>query len=113
MRDDILDRLMAQLHSRVKMLPEGSYTTQLVRGGIPKIGAKIEEETHEVIEAAGEAGEPGREHTIREACDVIFHLWVLLATREISVEDLRFELERREGVSGLQEKAQRTQGNQP
>lgn len=109
--DDVLDRLMAQLHERATQLPEGSYTTQLVRGGIPKIAAKILEEAHEVVEAAGEPGTEGRDHTIREACDVIFHLWVLLATRGISVDDLRTELIRREGVSGLKEKASRNQNH--
>jgi phosphoribosyl-ATP pyrophosphohydrolase len=110
--DDILDRLMAQLHQRAMELPEGSYTTQLIRGGIPKIAKKIQEETAEVIEAAAEPGTPGRDHTVREACDVLFHLWVLLATRGIHVDDLRRELARREGVSGLQEKANRQPPNQ-
>jgi phosphoribosyl-ATP pyrophosphohydrolase len=110
MRDDILDRLMTQLAERASMLPEGSYTTQLIRGGIPKIGSKILEEAGEVIEAAAEPGDEGRHHTVKEACDVIFHLWVLLASRGITVEELRGELERREGVSGLQEKASRVQG---
>ncbi|MFO0012297.1 MAG: phosphoribosyl-ATP diphosphatase [Planctomycetota bacterium] len=109
---DIFDRLMAQLHQRATELPEGSYTTQLIRGGIPKIAGKIQEETAEVIEAASEPGASGRDHTVREACDVLFHLWVLLAVRGIDVNDLRRELQRREGVSGLQEKANRTQSNE-
>ena len=107
MEDDIFDRLMIELHQRVAQLPEGSYTTKLLQGGIPKIGSKILEEAHEVIEAAGEAGPAGQEHTVREACDVLFHLWVLLASRGISVDSLRHELERREGVSGLEEKRSR------
>ncbi|MEI8213039.1 MAG: phosphoribosyl-ATP diphosphatase [Planctomycetota bacterium] len=110
MHNDILDRLMAQLHERAKDLPEGSYATKLLRGGIPKMGEKIMEEAAEVVEAASESGDEGRTHTVREACDVLFHLWVLLASRGINVDDLRHELERREGVSGLQEKANRTSG---
>ena len=109
MSDDIFDRLMAELHHRVSALPEGSYTTKLLQGGLPKIGRKILEESNEVIEAAGEPGEAGVQHTVREACDVIFHLWVLLASRGISVDSLRRELERREGVSGLEEKRRRGQ----
>ncbi len=109
MADDIFDRLMAELHHRVSVLPEGSYTTKLLQGGLPKIGSKILEESHEVIEAAGESGEAGVQHTVREACDVLFHLWVLLASRGISVDSLRRELERREGVSGLEEKRRRGQ----
>lgn len=107
MADDILDRLMSQLHQRVSDLPEGSYTTKLVRGGIPKIAEKILEEAHEVIEAAGEPDEAGKLHTIRESADVLYHLWVLLATRGITVDDIRNELLRREGVSGLEEKRNR------
>lgn len=107
MADDILDRLMSQLHQRVSDLPEGSYTTKLVRGGIPKIAEKILEEAHEVIEAACEPEEAGKLHTIRESADVLYHLWVLLATRGITVDDIRNELLRREGVSGLEEKRNR------
>jgi len=109
MSDDILDRLMTELQRRVVELPVGSYTTKLLQGGLPKIGSKILEEANEVIEAAGELGDAGREHTIREAGDVIYHLWVLLASRGIEVDDLRRELERREGVSGMEEKRQRGQ----
>ncbi len=109
MSDDILDRLMQQLHTRVQELPEGSYTTKLIRGGIPKIAEKILEEAHEVIEAAGESGEDGAQHTVREAADVIYHLWVLLATRGISVDAIRNELARREGTSGLEEKRRRSE----
>ena len=111
MSDDILDRLMKELHHRAAELPEGSYTTKLIRGGIPKMGSKILEEAEEVIEAAGEPGDTGIEHTVREACDVLFHLWVLLASRGIHVDALRRELERREGVSGLEEKRRRGQGS--
>jgi phosphoribosyl-ATP pyrophosphohydrolase len=109
MAEDIFDRLMQELHRRVAELPEGSYTTKLLQGGVPKIGSKILEEANEVIEAAAEAGDAGREHTIREAGDVIYHLWVLLASRGIGVDALRRELERREGVSGLEEKRRRGQ----
>lgn len=111
MSEDIFERLMSELHQRASELPEGSYTTKLIQGGLPKIGSKILEEANEVIEAAGEPGLAGVDHTVREACDVIYHLWVLLATRGISVDALRIELERREGVSGLEEKRRRGQEN--
>lgn len=109
MLDDVLDRLMAELHRRAAEMPSGSYTTKLLQGGIPAIGKKIREEAEEVIEAAGEPDEAGLHHTVREAADVIYHLWVLLASRGITVNDIRKELERREGVSGLDEKRQRGQ----
>ena len=65
------------------------------------------EEVFEVIEAAREEGQAGREHVVREACDVVYHLWVVLSTQQITVDELRAELERREGVSGLVEKQNR------
>jgi len=107
MSTDVLDRLMAQLHQRAEELPEGSYTTKLIRGGLAKMGGKVVEEVIEVVEAAREQGVSGQEHLVREACDVIYHLWVVLATRQITVDELRAELERREGVSGIVEKQNR------
>jgi phosphoribosyl-ATP pyrophosphohydrolase len=107
MPDDVLDRLMLQLQQRCEKLPEGSYTTQLVRGGLEKMGGKILEEAAEVVEAAGEPGEAGEQHLVYEACDLLFHLWVLLASRGIGLEALRRELGRREGTSGIVEKQRR------
>jgi phosphoribosyl-ATP pyrophosphohydrolase len=84
-----------------------SYTARLLAQGIEKIGAKVIEEAGEVVEAAGEPGAEGREHTIREAGDVIYHLLVLLADREIKLSDVESELARRFNMSGLEEKASR------
>ncbi|MCU0713759.1 MAG: phosphoribosyl-ATP diphosphatase [Pirellula sp.] len=109
MTNDVLDRLLGQLQERATTLPEGSYTTKLLRGGIPKIAEKILEEANEVIEAAGEPGAEGAAHTVREAADVIYHLWVLLAFRGVTLDQVRAELERREGTSGLEEKRRRTE----
>jgi phosphoribosyl-ATP pyrophosphohydrolase len=109
MTDDVFERLMDQLHQRAVSLPEASYTTKLLKAGIPKIAEKIREEAEEVIEAAGEPGEEGIKHTVREAADVIYHLWVLLALRGIQVDQVRQELARREGTSGLEEKRRRTE----
>ncbi len=91
-------------------MPEGSYTTKLIRGGPVKMGAKILEEVLETTLAAGEPGEAGRAHLVYEACDVIYHLWVLLGSQGIDVSELRAELVRREGVSGIEEKNRRTEG---
>lgn len=85
----------------------GSYTAKLLAGGVAKIGAKITEEAAEVVEAAGEPGEEGRQHTIAEAGDVLYHLMVLLAHREITLGEVESELARRFGMSGLEEKASR------
>ncbi len=109
-RLDVFDRLMAQIHERAQTLPEGSYTTKLIRAGTSKMGAKILEEVLETTMAADEPGEAGRKHLISEAGDVLYHLWVLLGSRGITVDEIRSELERREGTSGLEEKKSRTEG---
>lgn len=104
---DVLDRLMSEVHCRAAEMPENSYTAKLIRGGVAKMGAKIMEEAAEVVEAAGGSRAPDNQHLIYEACDLIYHLWVLLGSRQITVDDLRRELARREGTSGLMEKSQR------
>lgn len=98
---------MSQIASRAAEMPEGSYTTKLIRGGPQKMGAKILEEAEEVVEAAKESVAPDNDHLIYEAGDLIYHLWVLLGSRGISVDQIRNELARREGVSGLDEKKNR------
>jgi len=110
---DVLDRLMAEVVSRAEKLPAGSYTTKLIQGGVPAMGAKIVEEAAEVVDAAEKQPPPENEHLIYEACDLIYHLWVLLGSRGIGVDCLRRELERREGTSGLEEKRQRTNPPSP
>lgn len=102
-----LDSLEQTILARKQSPSEKSYTTQLLTGGIEKIGGKIIEEAAEVVEAAGESGEEGRQHTIREAGDVIYHLLVLLTCRGVSLSEVEAELARRFGVSGLEEKANR------
>jgi phosphoribosyl-ATP pyrophosphohydrolase len=84
-----------------------SYTSALLAGGVAGIGAKVTEEAAEVVEAAGEPGETGREHLVREAADLLYHLLVLLALRETGLAEVELELARRFGVSGLEEKASR------
>jgi phosphoribosyl-ATP pyrophosphohydrolase len=84
-----------------------SYTARLLAGGVAKIGGKIAEEAAEVVEAAAEPGVEGRDHTVREAADLVYHLMVLLRSREIPLADVEAELARRFAMSGLQEKASR------
>jgi phosphoribosyl-ATP pyrophosphohydrolase len=86
---------------------EKSYTTQLLAGGLDKIGAKVIEEAAEVVAAAGEPGEAGREHFIREVADLVYHLLVLMKHQNCTLVGLETELARRFGVSGLEEKASR------
>lgn len=106
--ETILAQLMAVIEDRKRTLPEKSYTTRLFEGGVPKIGAKVLEEAAEVIEAASEPGEAGRDHTVREAADLVYHLLVLLAQRNIPLAAVENELAGRFGISGLDEKASRT-----
>lgn len=104
---DSLSRLMQTLHERAKTQPEGSYTTKLLQAGPEKIGGKILEEATELIEAATEPGEEGRDHFVYEAGDVLYHTLVMLAWRGVDLADVAAELARREGTSGLVEKANR------
>jgi phosphoribosyl-ATP pyrophosphohydrolase len=103
----ILAELMAVIEDRKLHPRENSYTAKLFSAGLEKIGAKIVEEAAEVVEAAAEPGEPGKTHTIHEAADLIYHLFVLLGHREISLSEVEAELARRFGISGLDEKKSR------
>jgi phosphoribosyl-ATP pyrophosphohydrolase len=104
---NVLHQLMLVLEDRKISPPPNSYTARLYAGGDAKIGAKIIEEAHEIVEAAGETGDQGRRHIIYEASDVIYHLLVLLAHHNIKLEDVETEIARRFGQSGLDEKASR------
>jgi phosphoribosyl-ATP pyrophosphohydrolase len=104
----VLGQLMSVLEDRKLNPPPNSYTARLYAGGDAKIGAKILEETHEILEAAGESGDQGRRHMIYEASDLIYHLLVMLAFHEIKLEEVEVEIARRFGQSGLDEKAART-----
>ncbi|MEM9643977.1 MAG: phosphoribosyl-ATP diphosphatase [Planctomycetota bacterium] len=106
-----LQRLMETLAERARELPEGSYTTKLMRGGSQKIGRKILEEAQELIEAADEPGDEGRAHFVYEAGDLIYHTLVMLAHRGVDLSEVAAELARREGTSGLVEKASRDPAN--
>ena len=102
-----LARLMRTLQERAAARPAASYTTKLLDGGRQTIGGKIREEADELIEAAGEEGDEGREHFVHEAGDLIYHTLVLLAWRGVDIDEVATELARREGTSGLAEKAGR------
>ena len=102
-----LVKLERTIHARAKKPNAKSYTSQLLQGGVPKIGAKIVEEAAELVEAAGEPGQAGQEHFIREAGDLFYHLLVMLCHKNCDLFDVEAELARRFGVSGLEEKASR------
>ena len=104
MTDDAFDRLHATILSRRGGDSASSYVAKLTAKGRAKIAQKLGEEAVEtVIAAMGD----DREALIGEATDLMFHLAVLLADADLSFDDLRAELARREGMSGLDEKAGR------
>ena len=101
---DPFDRLLATVVARRIGDPGESYVARLTAKGRAKIAQKLGEEAVEtVIAAMGD----DRAALVGEATDLIFHLAVLLADAGLTFDDLRAELARRDGVSGLAEKASR------
>ena len=101
---DTLAKLEATIRSRRAADPATSYVAKLFAKGLPKIAQKLGEEAVETVIAAMSSD---REAVVGEAADLLFHLTVLLAELDIPIADVRAELERREGVSGIAEKAAR------
>jgi len=106
MSDDILSRVGAVIESRKGADPETSYTAQLFSKGPDSILKKIGEECAELI-MAGKEGK--RLKIVWESTDVIYHVLVLLAFYDLGIEDVSQEMRRREGISGIDEKAARGQ----
>jgi len=92
--DEILDELFAVIEDRRENLPEGSYTASLFthEKGENRALEKLGEETTELVLAAKDGDEDELAH---EAADVVYHLLVVLAMYDLSVEDLRRELAKR------------------
>ena len=107
--EPVVAQLMDVVLQRQAQPSDRSYTNKLLAGGVDKIGGKITEEAAEVVEAAGEPGDEGRDHLVREAADLIYHLLVMLAVRGTTLAAVEAELARRFGISGLDEKAARGQ----
>ena len=103
---NIIERLSNLLRERRASSEDSSYTAQLYKKGIAEILSKIEEESKELIEA-GELRPTAKKEITHEAADLWYHTMVLLAFNEIDPMDILKELERREGVSGLEEKSKR------
>jgi len=100
---DALDRLEATIRDRRGADPGSSYVASLLARGTPRIAQKLGEEATETVIAALTAPDK----LASEAADLLFHLLVLLADAGLSLDDVRTELSRREGVSGHDEKAAR------
>jgi phosphoribosyl-ATP pyrophosphohydrolase len=105
MAEDFLTTLEATIRSRRDGDPTTSYTAKLFARGRAKIAQKVGEEAVETVIAALQ---DDREELVSEATDLMFHLMVLLADAGLSLDDIRAEMVRREGVSGIDEKAART-----
>ena len=101
---ETLARLEKVILERRNCDPETSYVALLRRDGRPRMARKLGEEAVEAV-VAGLSGSD--EELVGEAADVLFHLMVLLADREIALDDVLAELDRREGISGIEEKASR------
>ena len=101
---DTLDRLAAVLEARKGADPESSYVARLYAKGLDAILKKIGEEATEAVMAAKD-GDPAR--VVCETADLWFHTLVLLAQQGRGPGDVLAELDRRFGLSGLEEKAAR------
>ncbi len=99
-----LHRLAATVQNRKTADPDSSWTARLLAKGPEKCAEKFGEEA---IEAIIEAVKGDRARLTSEAADVMFHLLVMLAARDVTLDDVEVELTRREGLSGLAEKAAR------
>lgn len=99
-----LARLAATVEARKGADPDSSWTAKLFAKGPEKCAEKFGEEAVEAIIAAVKND---RENLVYEAADVLYHLVVMLAARDVTVEEVLAELDRRAGVSGLAEKAAR------
>ncbi len=99
-----ITRLAATIEARKGADPESSWTAKLFAKGPEKCAEKFGEEA---IEAVIEAVRGDRARLTAEAADVMFHLLVMCAARGVTLADIEAELTRREGVSGIAEKASR------
>lgn len=101
---DILRRLQATLAERKRAAPGSSYVATLYAKGTDSICKKVAEEAAEAIMAAKDGD---KAHLVREVADVWFHTLVLLGHFDLGPAEVLAELERREGVSGIEEKNSR------
>jgi phosphoribosyl-ATP pyrophosphohydrolase len=105
---DTLTRLAAIIEQRKLASADSSYVAKLQQAGLNKILEKVGEEAVETILAARDVEQgAGKERLIAETADLWFHTLIMLAQLDCSPADVLKELERRFGVSGLEEKAAR------
>jgi phosphoribosyl-ATP pyrophosphohydrolase len=103
---DTLTRLEATIAQRLLASPDESYVAKLHAKGVKKIAQKLGEEATEAVIAALSGDEA---ELVGEAADLLFHLLLLLAEKGVPLGKVLAELDRREGLSGLVEKASRSE----
>jgi phosphoribosyl-ATP pyrophosphohydrolase len=101
---DTLKKLNATIAARKFSAPESSYTAKLLASGTEKCAKKFGEESFELAMAAVQND---KTQTANEAADVLYHLLVLLQSADVALADVLMVLEKRQGTSGLVEKANR------
>ncbi|QTN34939.1 phosphoribosyl-ATP diphosphatase [Cognatishimia activa] len=99
-----LNDLAETIAQRAKADPDSSWTAKLLAKGPEKCAEKFGEEA---VEAIIEAVKDNRQGLIAESADVLFHLLVMLQSRGVSLDEVLAELEKRQGTSGIAEKASR------
>ena len=101
---DTLARLEATIAARSGADPDSSYVARLNAKGLRKIAQKLGEQATETVIAALTEDEKA---LVGESADLLFHLMVLLGAKGVPLSDVMAELDRREGTSGIAEKAAR------
>jgi len=99
-----LEKLAATIEARKSADPDTSWTARLLAAGPQAAAEKFGEEADEAIIEAIKGDRAALTH---EAADVLYHLLVMCAARDVSLADILAELARREGASGIEEKAGR------
>ena len=84
--------LFGVIEDRKKNAPKNSYTAFLFKGGVPAISQKVEEEALDVIQAAKKET---KQRLIEETVDLIYHTFVLLVQKKISLADIEKEIQKR------------------
>jgi len=102
-----LEELEAVVAARAQASPDESWTAKLLAKGPEKAAEKFGEEA---VEAIIEAVRDDHDGLVSEAADVLFHLLVMLRSRDVPLSEVMAELSRRQGQSGLAEKAARSPG---
>ena len=100
----VLHELETTIAARKSADPDSSWTAKLLAKGPEKCAEKFGEEAIEAIIAAAKND---RENLTYEAADVLYHMLVMLAARDIALDDVLTKLARRQGLSGIAEKASR------